>query len=191
MNWTTIGDVLFLAGGFVSGCLVLYGGWLCITESIQQMFEAKGEAEPPVMRPVGGEPKIAALKASLTMSVLMVVVSLQGEAFATEPFELGLKAYHQTKYNEAVSHFRSAAEGGNGRAQEILGFMYLHGAGSYGPSVPHDRNEATYWFGRAAKDGREVSQHMLCVLSGRPANTVVDRASCGASTASTAVGFRP
>ena len=110
---------------------------------------------------------------------------------ASDSFEEGIAAYRDTKYQKAVVIFRQAAERGDARAQEILGFMHLHGSSMYGAAVPQDRNQAIHWFGRAATGGREVAQHMLCVLNGRPGSTVVDRANCVANTPTASMKYQP
>ncbi len=126
-----------------------------------------------------------------TAIIMFVLLVLPPAAHATEPFERGMEAFHVSKYQEALGQFRLAAGSGNTRAQEILGFMYLHGPGLYGAAVPLDRAQSIYWFGRAAKGGREVAQHMLCVLTGHPATTVVDRTTCVAAAVLAAPGLRP
>jgi TPR repeat protein len=99
-------------------------------------------------------------------------------ALADVPLERGVQAFEQSRYGDAIAEFRSAANAGDSRAQEILGFMYLHGPNLYGASVPLDRDQAIHWFRHAALGGSEVAKHMLCVLTGRPANTVIHRAGC-------------
>ena len=64
------------------------------------------------------------------------------------------------------------------RAQEALGFTYLNGNALYGAAIPWDRQRAIYWFRKAAVQEREVAQHMLCVLTGQPAETVTRRRHC-------------
>lgn len=142
-----------------------------------------GSAQRPGRRPAERRERGAsASQVCLVVSGILVVLALPGAALASEPFERGIKAYDDSEYQDAMTQFRLAADGGNARAQEILGFMYLHGPNLYGAALPHDRDQAIYWFGFAARGGREVAEHMLCVLTGRPANTVVDPATCAAGT---------
>ena len=77
-----------------------------------------------------------------------------------------------------MSHFRVAADAGDARAQEILGFMCLLGPAAYGAAVPVDREQAIYWFRRAATGGREIAKQVLCVLPEQPANAGAVGAGC-------------
>lgn len=130
-------------------------------------------------------------RAALFFLMAFIAFSVPIQVRASESFEEGIAAYRNTKYQKAVVIFRQAAERGDARAQEILGFMYLHGPSMYGAAVQQDRNQAIHWFGRAATGGREVAQHMLCVLNGRPGSTVVDRTSCVASASTASINARP
>lgn len=190
MSWTVLGDLLFLAGGIAAAGLVAYGGWLCISEVIhglrsaaipKQASQAKDveKSSTQVDGETSEETPAAIAVASLLLPGFLLGLAPSGTALAADPLERGLQAYEETRYAEAVAQFRQAADAGNGRAQEILGFMYLHGHSLYGAAVPSDRAQAAHWFRRAAQGGHEVSQHMLCVLEGRPAQTVVGRTACG------------
>ncbi len=109
---------------------------------------------------------------------LFLLASAFRLCLAETPMDQARKDYREGRYGQALSKFKHSAAQGDSSAQEIIGFMYLHGAALYGAEVAQDRDQAIYWFERAAHGGREVAQHMLCVLRGRPANTVVDRAGC-------------
>lgn len=114
----------------------------------------------------------------LTSATIAMSICCAAAAGAAEPLDDGLASFRRGAYREALMELGATAERGDARAQEILGFMYLHGPSLYGAAVPQDRDRAMHWFGRAARAGREVSQHMMCVLTGRPADTVVDRSAC-------------
>lgn len=156
-----------------------------------------GRRDGMLMRPVSGLPGMAGStgRASTAKGVFFLAVFITFCAplpvHAGDTYEEGIAAYRDTKYQNAVRHLRVAADGGNTRAQEILGFMHLHGPSMYGAAVPQDRAQAIYWFGRAAKGGREVAQHMLCVLNGKPGSTVVDRSSCAAASPVASTNSRP
>lgn len=92
--------------------------------------------------------------------------------------DAALEAYENGHYAEALKRFETAARGGDARAQEVLGFMYLNGKALYGDAIPWDRERAVYWFRKAAQQQREVAQHMLCVLTGQPGETVTRRSRC-------------
>ena len=72
--------------------------------------------------------------------------------------------YAHARYVKAEGGFRAAAELGDVRAQEILGFMYAFGPDVY-PGIAYDRHEAAVWFGRAARAGSESAQYMYCALT--------------------------
>lgn len=198
MSWTDVVDILFNLGALFAAGLIAYGGWLSITAPEVKPPNPAGAGRSRgvmhVAKPLAprsrdanrSERDVPALLVCVFISGILGIPALPDAALAGEPLERGIEAYHNLKYQEAMTQFRVAADGGSARAQEILGFMNLHGPSLYGAKVPLDREQAIYWFGRAARGGREVAQHMLCVLTGRPADTVVDRGMCvtGISTAS-------
>lgn len=189
MNWTLMWDLVFFAGAICSLALLVYGGWLCIPAPEEEPAKASfGGKRGAAMR---GPRRVAPTGFHLGVFALFcafVTLVPARDARAADPFERGIKAYQDSKYPDALAQFRIAANAGNSHAQEILGFMYLHGPNTYGAAVSQDRAEAIYWFGQAAKGGREVAQHMLCTLSGRPASTVLNRSSCVASAGSISSG---
>ena len=58
---------------------------------------------------------------------------------------------------EAVRWYRLAADQGNARAQDLLGFMYRFG----GEGVPRDDREAVRWYRLAADQGHAGAQTSL------------------------------
>jgi TPR repeat protein len=98
--------------------------------------------------------------------VIGVVVSAQllgtSAAFAG-PWEDGMAAYNRGDYVPAVRVFRTLAEHGNAKAQNVLGVMFRKGEG-----VAKSPARARMWFSLAAKRGeagarvelREVSRTM-------------------------------
>lgn len=62
-----------------------------------------------------------------------------------------LEAYD---YPRALAPLRSAAAGGDRRAQRLLGFMLLHGEQLY-RGIRADRAEALSWLRKAAAQGEE------------------------------------
>ena len=79
------------------------------------------------------------------------------------PWEDGMVAYNRGDYMPAIRLFRSLAEQGNAKAQNVLGVMFRKGEG-----VPKNPARAHMWFSFAAKRGeagakaelREVSRTM-------------------------------
>ncbi len=100
------------------------------------------------------------------MIVIGAVVTAQligiSAAFAG-PWEDGMAAYNRGEYVPAIRVFRTLAEQGNARAQNVLGIMFRKGEG-----VPKNPARAHMWFSFAAKRGdatakaelREVSRTM-------------------------------
>jgi TPR repeat protein len=98
--------------------------------------------------------------------VICAVVSAQllstSTAFAG-PWEDGMAAYSRGDYVPAIRVFRTLAEQGNAKAQNVLGVMFRKGEG-----VPRNPARAHMWFSFAAKRGepgaraelREVSRTM-------------------------------
>jgi TPR repeat protein len=79
------------------------------------------------------------------------------------PWEDGMAAYNRGDYVPAMRVFRTLAEQGNAKAQNVLGVMFRKGEG-----VPKDPARAHMWFSFAAKRGdagtraelREVARTM-------------------------------
>jgi TPR repeat protein len=194
-------DILYFAGTLLAAGCIVYGGWLSITVAEADPHNATGGRRPggatPKAKPLPPRPcdvrrqerRVSASQACLVVCSIVVVLVLSGAALASEPLERGIEAYGDSRYQEAMAQFRLAADGGDARAQEILGFMYLHGPKLYGAAVPHDRDQAIHWFGRAAREGREVAQHTLCVLTGQPASTAMGRAACAGGTPTASANF--
>jgi TPR repeat protein len=67
-----------------------------------------------------------------------------------------LGAYKVGDYEQAAVCFRSLAEGGNPRAQGILGEMYDEGQG-----VPQNYAQAVVWYRKAAEQGDAGAQYNL------------------------------
>ena len=97
--------------------------------------------------------------------VIGVVVAAQliGTSAFAGPWEDGMAAYNRGDYVPAIRVFRTLAEQGNAKAQNVLGVMFRKGEG-----VPKNPARAGMWFSLAAKRGdatakaelREVSRTM-------------------------------
>jgi TPR repeat protein len=88
---------------------------------------------------------------------------------ATPALEQAMDDYEHGRYVKAEAGLRAAAEGGNLRAQELLGYMYAYGPKAY-PGIAFDPHEAALWFERAARGGSVSARYMYCSLT-RNANT--------------------
>jgi len=95
-----------------------------------------------------------------------IVLALQltgGFGAVAGPWEDGMAAYNRGDYVPAIRVFRSLAEQGNAKAQNVLGVMFRKGEG-----VPKSPARAYMWFSFAAARGdtrakaelREVSRTM-------------------------------
>ena len=185
MDSIFVGECAFQVGVLIAAGFLFYGAWLSI---------AALAAKPPAPEPGKEEEQgsgVRDLPVCLLVCGILALPAFPGAARADDPFERGNQAYRESKYADALAHFQVAADGGNARAQEILGFMYLYGPSSYAVGVPRDREQAIYWFGRAAREGREVAQRMHCVLTGRSANAAADRAACAGGTVAASAPSRP
>ena len=100
-----------------------------------------------------------------TMVIGAVVTAqlLGASATFAGPWEDGMAAYNRGDYVPAIRVFRTLAEQGNAKAQNVLGVMFRKGEG-----VPKNPARAHMWFSLAAARGdtkaevelREVSRTM-------------------------------
>lgn len=91
-------------------------------------------------------------------------------ASADDNLEAALTAFERSRYAEAVELLHSPAQGGNPRAQEMLGLMHLYGSRLFGAEVPRDLDQARYWLRRAALAGSAVANHALRWTESLPAH---------------------
>ena len=82
-----------------------------------------------------------------------------------EDWDAGQEAYRAGDFARAWPHLFAAAIRDHAQAQEMLGMMRLYGQDLYGSSVAADRDEAVFWLGEAARQGREPALHMHCALT--------------------------
>jgi TPR repeat protein len=81
----------------------------------------------------------------------------------TPDFDLGMAAWLNGEYGEAVKHWRPLAEQGNAKAQYYLASLY-----KLGYAVPQSDREAIRWIRQSAEQGYPESQYLLgrVLLSG-------------------------
>lgn len=90
------------------------------------------------------------------VSVLaFLLLGVAGPALA-EPFDDGLAAYTRADYAAAASLLRPAAEAGEPRSQNLLGFLYEQGRG-----VAQSSATAVAWYRKAADQGFAAAQYNL------------------------------
>lgn len=109
--------------------------------------------------------------------VSVCLMATTGAAMAASDIEEAMLAYEKGNYVFAESRFRAAAESGDLRAAEVLGFMYAIGAPMY-PGVTSDPVEAAKWLDVAAREARPAARYLSCALSKRhtkSASTCFDR----------------
>ena len=79
--------------------------------------------------------------------------------------DAAMLAYERGDYALALVELQAAQD--DSLAQEMLGFMYAWGGDLY-PGVHRDMTQALFWFDRAARNGRPVSDYMRCALRRAP-----------------------
>lgn len=94
----------------------------------------------------------AALAACLTM---MAAPAWADFAHAKETYAAG-------QFEDALTELKPLAEGGNAKAQELLGRMYMKGQG-----VAVDKKQARDWLGRAADQGNSEAGRELGYLTAK------------------------
>ena len=85
---------------------------------------------------------------------------LSGSSAAAGPWEDGMVAYNRGDYVPALKLFRPLAQGGNAKAQNVMGVMYRKGEG-----VGRSPSRAFMWFGLAAKKGDTSAKASLQEMS--------------------------
>jgi hypothetical protein len=102
-------------------------------------------------------------KRNIIGGMILAAQSMGAVAALAGPWEDGMAAYNRGDYVPASRVFRTLAEQGNAKAQNVLGVMFRKGEG-----VPKNPARAHMWFSFAAKRGepgaraelREVSRTM-------------------------------
>jgi len=80
---------------------------------------------------------------------------------AAQAYDTALALAEEQRYGPALPLLRSAAAGGDVRAQRMLALMLFHGESLFGSEVRRDRAEAATWFRLAAAQGCAVSRFYL------------------------------
>ena len=90
-------------------------------------------------------------------AVLLALVANTPAAAGT--FQSGMAAFSRDDYVTAGRAFWPLAEGGDARAQAILGFMFAAGRG-----VPQNYIAAANWYRRASEQGNPIAQYTLGLM---------------------------
>jgi TPR repeat protein len=90
-------------------------------------------------------------------AILLALVAVTPAAAGT--FESGVTALGREDYATAARTLRPLAEGGDARAQAILGYMFANGSG-----VPQNYIEAASWYRRASEQGNPTAQYALGLM---------------------------
>lgn len=106
---------------------------------------------------IGSAVKAASRALAKTIAVATLLGSLVSESAAQTPeglqeYREGLRAYHASRYEEALSQLRPYAERGYELACEYVGLIY-----SVGLSVVADPEQARRWLTCAARQGASES----------------------------------
>jgi uncharacterized protein len=87
---------------------------------------------------------------------VMAVARTVGITSSPPSFDAANAAYQKGDYKTALAMVQPVAEGGDARAESLLGLMYYRGRG-----VAQDDKEAATWFRRAADKGDATAQFYL------------------------------
>jgi TPR repeat protein len=90
-------------------------------------------------------------------AVLLTILVVTPAAAAS--FQYGMAALSRDDYATAGRAFWPLAEGGDSRAQAMLGYMFANGRG-----VPQNYIEAANWYRRASEQGNPTAQYMLGLM---------------------------
>ena len=102
-----------------------------------------------------------------TISAVLISTSLlagAATAAGSEDMDTAQAFLDAGLYAEAADYLRAAADQGDARAAEILGFLCSYGEETF-PGVGRDPMAATRWFEVAARGGDPVGRYMSCALS--------------------------
>src|ERR1700710_2690984 len=97
---------------------------------------------------------------TIVISAGLIAQLLGTPAAFAGPWEDGMAAYNRGDYAPAIRVFRSLAEQGNAKAQNVLGVMFRKGEG-----VPKNPVRAHMWFSFAAKRGEAGARAELRQVS--------------------------
>ncbi len=102
--------------------------------------------------------------------IAALLLVLMGQITAAHAgFNEGLKAYNASDFRGALRQFMPLAKGGNGRAQMLVGTMYLDGRG-----VRKNQTAAYKWILRAADQGQFQAQSYVAYLYEKGLGTKTD-----------------
>jgi TPR repeat protein len=95
-------------------------------------------------------------KRTIAIGAVLIAQLLGASAAFAGPWEDGMAAYNRGDYVPAMRVFRTLAEQGNAKAQNVLGVMFRKGQG-----VPKSPARAHMWFSFAAKRGEAGAKDEL------------------------------
>jgi TPR repeat protein len=99
-------------------------------------------------------------KRTIVVGAVLIAQQLGTPAAFAGPWEDGMAAYNRGDYMPAIRVFRTLAEQGNAKAQNVLGVMFRKGEG-----VPKNSVRAHMWFSFAAKRGEAGAKAELRQVS--------------------------
>jgi len=95
----------------------------------------------------------------MALTAGLVLIGLTGAPTFAEPLDDGMRAFLHRDYATAMRLLRPLAEGGDARAQQLVGFMY-----EFGHGVRRSSAQAAAWYRRAAEQGDDLAQSSLGVM---------------------------
>ncbi len=100
------------------------------------------------------------LAVHVTISIVMVVTAISSQSLfaqqSAEKYQRGVEAFANGEYEAAANIWLIEAYEGSTDAQFNLGVMYIEGKG-----VEQSRDEAIFWFTKAAQQGHREAQYNL------------------------------
>lgn len=103
--------------------------------------------------------------AAVGIAVISLCVPAWADAAGEEDLEAAISAADDYRYEEAFRLFARSAAAGNLAAQRSTGLMAFYGERLYGGEVPRNYTLARQWLNEAARQGCEISRHLLQPLA--------------------------
>ena len=91
----------------------------------------------------------------IVLAIFCIIVSAFSLS-AQDTLEQAIQYYDNKEYDKAVPMFQRLAQGGDMKAQFVLGYCYKKGQG-----VAQDYTQAVYWYRKAAEQGHAWAQYNL------------------------------
>ena len=97
----------------------------------------------------------------------ILLLTSGASCYAADDLASAQEMFEQYRYGQALAPLERAAQSGNRQARLSLGMMLIYGESLYGQEVPSRYLAGVEWLRLAARDGCEVSSHVLTKLEKR------------------------